>query len=328
MVFFAALPVLLTSSLEADPELLQVVIKTSTGEPAGGARLFRVAEANETGVWWSHVPTHGDAVRRIPSIQGTLPLRASDGGRVALEQPAEGERLLVFHDHGYAAMTTADAAQRQDIRLQPWGKITGQLLISGQLAGAGETIWLTAFLRPVLNGPGFPYYDGVKTDKNGRFVFDSAPAGRCVLARIVRDPACPVMSHRTIVEVEGGGVRDVTVGAGPHRVLGRLNIDDGIEVTQASLTRLAANGHRQGPDVELPPEAYAVDLLEHGEFSCEGIAEGDYVLDVFVRERDNQEIGAQRLVTVRLKVAAPADQDPKIPIELGEIDVPLPETRD
>ncbi|HEY1171336.1 MAG TPA: M56 family metallopeptidase [Verrucomicrobiae bacterium] len=190
------------------------------GTPAIGASVvFSTARFNAT---------VGD--RRFITYNGPKAIDVDNNGVFRHPQTGGCLGIAAAHEQGVAMVSPEEFKKNPVIRLQPWGRVEGQLQI-GEKIGAGEDMWLRTLgtgsgNNLELSGARF----STKTDAAGRFVFEYVPPGEYKIFRIVKaGPVVPVddslgqaellakshggsFSHDTVVVVAPGQKVNVSLG--------------------------------------------------------------------------------------------------------------------
>jgi hypothetical protein len=124
------------------------------------------------------------------------------------------------------------------VTLQPWGRIEGTFILGGQ-ARANETISLGSGSFRDPDSTRLSLFMSAKTDANGRFVFETVPAGerRVDWRPGFRDGKTGVvpLSHGVPVAVKPGETAQVTLGGTGRLVVGKVVVarrDKPIDWTQ------------------------------------------------------------------------------------------------
>jgi hypothetical protein len=243
---------------------------------------------------------NGHADERYP---GNRIVETGPDGRFRFTPQLEPYLVAVLHESGYARVTEPELSETQQVSLQPWCRIEGQVLI-GSKPGADETVSMSSS-RPYHDGqPRLNHIYDLKTDAEGRFVFDRVVpgewrVGRQVLVRGDWTSGMRVMmsSHAVRVVVEPGQTVRVTIGGTGRPVTGRVVVPSGsdrkVEFRQmeASLTRDQARvaipwfgdggGAAAGEDV---PRSFAVAVKPDGSFRADDVPAGTYQLRIVLYE--------------------------------------------
>ena len=148
------------------------LIRGPDGKPAAGA---------EVGLATANAGLYIQNGRNNRSDSGVW-TKTDDDGKFSFPPQTEAFDLIALHDQGVRRVAGNDLANRKQIDLEPWAKVSGNLLVSNRPA-AGETVSLL-YSEPFRQGQPSIYFDNKSTtDKQGRFQFDRAMAGKAYLGR-------------------------------------------------------------------------------------------------------------------------------------------------
>ena len=188
----------------------------AAGNPVAAAQ---VALSTETiGVLVSHgklEPMRGDAT------ESRIVQTDSEGAFVVGERPTASFDLIVAHDRGFASITSDAFADSNEIRLQPWGRIEGQ--VARDPGTGGRKISMSGLPNPTwfLNKSEYRYETGY--DADGRFVFERVPAGWFEAGYLIRvGDSFWSVTCRTPVQVKPGQTAQVTLGGSGRPVVGKF----------------------------------------------------------------------------------------------------------
>lgn len=197
------------------------VILNPAGEAVAGASVA-VSASDE----WVQMNQPGKL--HFGAHSGTAGTVSDASGHFRLPPKHAPESVVVAHEQGFAEVPFAGMSSNTVITLQPWGRIEGTLILAGQ-PRANETIALgAASWRYAAYGSRFSLFLNTRTDANGRFVFETVPAGeRKVDWRpAFRDGKVGVvpLSHGVPVAVASGGTTQVTLGGSGRAVVGKVHV--------------------------------------------------------------------------------------------------------
>src|ERR1017187_9940649 len=142
------------------------------------------------------------------------------------------------------------------VQLQPWGRIEGRVVLSGNPA-PNQQVFISSGLsayRSVRDGLDAPS-GFISTDADGRFMCDLVPPGDVTL--YLTQGAGQSFSHQTVAEVRAGETVQVQIGGRGRLVMGRLVTSDGSKVdwnAQLIAGCLATNLKR--PASQPPPDSH------------------------------------------------------------------------
>ncbi|UCC99225.1 MAG: redoxin domain-containing protein [Phycisphaerales bacterium] len=157
-------------------------------------------------------PMHGNIESRIVQTD-------SKGVFILGQQPAGSFDLIVAHDKGFASIGSDEFINSNDIRLQPWGRIEGQLA-EGRRA-AGNKIWMAGLPNSTWFLHEREYRYETQCDTDGRFVFEKVPAGWFEAGYLIRTGEMGAsITSRTPVEVKSDETAKITLGGSGRPVIG------------------------------------------------------------------------------------------------------------
>jgi len=195
----------------SQPREVHALVLTPGGAPAAGAQAALVP----AGHWRYLVNGRSFKIYDDPSIQTTT---ADNGGRIVLPG-VKGDYLLVAMDpSGYAEMDRPTFESGGPVRLQPWVRVTGRMLI-GTRPGAGLTVEADG---EESDDPAQPYVHAfldVTTDATGGFLIDRMTAGKFVVAR--RTDYLMQMQEFT---TQPGQTINVIIGGTGRPIVGRVKL--------------------------------------------------------------------------------------------------------
>lgn len=234
------------SSPRTDDEISGRVVDED-GLPAAGAQVS--LSTDKLGVQVSHgkfKPMPGDVESRIVETD-------SQGDFDLGEAPAEGFDLIAVHDKGSAIVGSEEYLGSREIRLQPWGRIEGQLA-QGRNA-SGNKIWMAGLPNSTWLLHRRDYRYEIECDADGHFVLGKVPAGWFEVGYLIRigDSGWSITS-RTPVEVAAGETAKMMLGGSGRPVVGKFVPPEGYDKSIYFGNGLRSLG-RTRPD-EPRPENY------------------------------------------------------------------------
>jgi AhpC/TSA family len=240
-----------------------------------------------------------------PGQNPTPRIRTGPDGRYAF--PPQGRRasVIAVHDTGFAIRSADDPAACGDLALAPWGRVEG-LVMFGVHPASGEPV--AGWLR-TSSGSASLHYEA-RTLASGWFVLDRVAPGRLtVYRRVETEDKGWTPSHTVSLDVKPGETARLQIGGTGRRVIGRLAIPEGVELSHFAVgyahrslapvlpepptpddflvfdsERRAAwwDAFARTPEgrayVEDRDRSYAVALRPDGTFRIEDVPEGRYVL--------------------------------------------------
>lgn len=152
-----------------------------------------------------------------------------DGGDFWLHAPKGDYLLLVLHERGIARTSSRAFRKGGEVRLEPWGRIEGEVWDGTQRA-AHAVVRGNTFSKGYKSGKATIEIDyRVEADGDGRFVIDRVAPGDSILGREVRDVeagSSTSVSHARPTLV-AGEVLTLKIGGVGRPVRGRvINPDD------------------------------------------------------------------------------------------------------
>ncbi len=137
------------------------------------------------------------------------------------QKPSDIFNLIVAHEKGFAQVSSEDITTPYEVRIQPWGRIKGQLA-PGRKA-AGGTIALSSLPNSTWFVRRSECRYETKCDTAGSFVFDKLPPGWFEVGYLVSvGEASASITCRTPVEVEAGRTAELILGGTGRPVVGKF----------------------------------------------------------------------------------------------------------
>jgi thiol-disulfide isomerase/thioredoxin len=195
------------------------------GKPASGVTVHLVDLR-------SSVYVSGTMELRNGMPQDTVKTQTDASGRFSFPPKMDAHCVIVFAPAGYAERRVAELGSASEIRLQPWTRVEGQLMI-GTKPGADEAVRLSLAHIPYQFHPRqFPpiqLFLNTKTDAEGRFVFEKvAPVAVEVYHEPkVRDGRLGIVpqSQTTKLQLRPGETNRLTLGGKGRPVVGRIVVN-------------------------------------------------------------------------------------------------------
>lgn len=202
-----------------------VVLKPD-GEPASGAKVYLVDMRN--GVYVQ------DKTMKVQDriYQETRSTKTDEKGRFSFKARVDDYAVLILEDEGFAQATVEELKLRPEVKLLPWAKVEGRLLI-GQRPGTNENIRLgLAFLPYEYHPRNFAplsLFLTTQTDQDGHFAFERVPPINLQVYHSpnVRDGKMGMIptSQTTSFALKPGELKTLSLGGKGRPVTGQLVVN-------------------------------------------------------------------------------------------------------
>ncbi len=198
------------------PKSVQAIVLTPEGKPAIGAQAVLVP----AGHWLSVI--NGRSFDNDPAYQRST---ADTDGRVHFPGMQSPRVLVVIDASGYAQVDPPELLHLQQIHLQAWAHIHGRVRIGNQPVANAQ---ITA--NPPLEAlDSVEPYSLVHTDAEGRFAMDRVPAGKLVVAQLVKwyfrgKPIAGGTMRRHVLMLRAGQSTQVSIGGTGRPVVGAVEL--------------------------------------------------------------------------------------------------------
>jgi hypothetical protein len=197
------------------------VVRTPDGKPVSGAMAVLALPGQPVFVEDS----------RTSRNFGVPQQTTGDDGKIDFP-PQSGEfTIAVFGDPGYAEVTSDVLARSPDIKLAPWGKIHGKLMV-GSKPGAGQTIEVIGQNQNYEPGkPQITNQLSADVASDGSFAIDRVPPGSWSVDRRI-----PMANNGwsfallATVDVAAGQTATVNVGGTGRPVEGKIVLPAGVSI--------------------------------------------------------------------------------------------------
>jgi hypothetical protein len=195
------------------------IVQSPEGQPVGGAVVLICAEP-------------GDGAYMVN--QGQLDLKLSRGnhsetdtnGVFTIRAKIGTGTVFIAHKSGFAQMPITQLMTTRAHKLQPWGQVTGLLMI-GRQPGTNETVclgnvepWAQSVTRAHL---------AVTTDVDGHFSFGGLPPGEWRISHELRHRGHPIaikpLTQTFTIQVSPGRITQVTLGGAGRKVVGVVSMN-------------------------------------------------------------------------------------------------------
>ncbi|MDP9173324.1 MAG: M56 family metallopeptidase [Planctomycetota bacterium] len=199
---------------------ITATILAPNGVPAAGA-IALLALAGQNAM----------TINGEPWKQNTPDATADGEGRIHFPPQAGPFLLAAFSSDGYATADSDGLAKSNEIRLAPWGRVTGKLMI-GSHPGANQRISISMEADQTEFDQKKPYVfhqlDGT-TAADGTFTFNRVPAGNLSVSRTVGVPvgnsATMFFNSQTLTTTaRPGETTSVVLGGMGRSVAGKVEI--------------------------------------------------------------------------------------------------------
>ena len=196
------------------------------GEPAANAKVYLADMKNGVYVQDKDMKVQD----RI--YQGTRSTKTDAEGRFSFRPGADDYAIMVLEDAGFAQVTVDELRRHPDIKLKPWGKIEGRLLI-GTRPGTNESVRLGLSFLPYEYHPRqfapLSLFLQTQTDQEGRFTFERVPPINLQVYHSpnVRDGKMGTIpcSQTVNFSQKPGDVTQLTLGGKGRPVIGKIVVN-------------------------------------------------------------------------------------------------------
>ena len=227
-----------------------------------------------------------NGISRITRVDRTV---TDANGEFNLEPATEIGFLVAADAQRFTQISVEEFQQTKTIVLQPHGRIEGNLRI-GKNVGADQPLSLNMG-RAGMTGVYFQIPEFlIKTDGQGKFVFEGVPAGQLSISQVHQTSATSWSTLRsTMVEVKPGETAQLTIGGDGTSVKGRLQWPAGVGREFTNLTQMCdLRDIDPATIVRSPngvvPRYYSFRIQEDGRFEAADIPQGNYELIIELRE--------------------------------------------
>jgi len=166
-------------------------------------------------------------------FQGTRSTRTDEQGRFRFKHRVDDYSVMVLDEAGFAQVTEEVLGRNPEVKLQPWAKVRGKLLI-GTHPGTNESIHLGLAYLPYEYHPRnfslLSLFLETKTDAEGNFSFERVPPINVQVYHSpkVRDGKMGMIStsQTTSFSLKPGEEKTLTLGGQGRPVIGKLVVND------------------------------------------------------------------------------------------------------
>ena len=314
------------------------------GKPAAGASLALCTWTNELTVKGGKLLYIGHG-----RTLGKLVQSAADG---SFRLPSEVDPwvLVIAHDGGYAEVTVDEFAKSSTVRLKPWGRVEGELVVNGKPI-ADQLIGLSAAHgHQEVN----LYYGGeVTTNAAGRFTMERVPPARLFIQLWYKQGKYShnLDPHGGLMSIAGGQTTRITLPRPGRPIVGRFSLppDSGLPLADAvvelsislrpgpffvvegfeeSENQGASQESSLKPELEQAFQRRMVLANADGTFRIEGLPETEYLLQIYAYRKPAAPGAAlgPDLARATRYVKVPPLADSKEPVDLGNLVLSAVET--
>ncbi|MEN6335742.1 MAG: M56 family metallopeptidase [Phycisphaerales bacterium] len=146
------------------------------------------------------------------------------GGQFSLKsEPNESSFLIASHERGFAKIGADRFAANREIRLEPWGRVEGQLAQGRRALDDRVQMGMTAPANASQRVLECGYSHGTRCDSEGRFAFRNVPPGRFEIGYSIKtSDSSNSLTSRTPVMVRPGEATRVRLGGEGRPIVGRF----------------------------------------------------------------------------------------------------------
>jgi peroxiredoxin len=164
--------------------------------------------------------------------QGTRTTRTDADGKFSFKATVDDYAILVLEENGFAQVTVDELRRNSEVKLKPWARVRGKLVI-GSRPGTNEEVHLgLAYLPYEFEPRPFPplnMYLKTTTDAQGEFTFERVPpinvqAYHSPKVKEEKMGTIP-MSQTMSFALQPGETKTVTLGGQGRPVIGRIVIN-------------------------------------------------------------------------------------------------------
>jgi hypothetical protein len=269
--------------------------------------------------------------RKFLFIEQSEIVRTDANGRFVHKPEAEAHGIYSVHDTGYAEVRLKEWVNGGQLKLKPWARMEGTMMLGGQVA-TNKELWVNAAFWHGIEQTISLYDFTTRTDEQGRFAFDDLPPMEVRLSWLKSVGArVGAASHPVLVRLEPGKTTQMQYALEGATVTGKLVWNgeeqiDWISQVRGSLgPRLALRpwentpGYREadaegkkrieyeflfteaGRDWMRQQRSPAVQIYRDGTFEIPYTAPGRYTLNLWCSEKSGPIAGLPGKVIARLQ---------------------------
>lgn len=304
------------------------VVKLPNGQPAAGLEVYMARPDRAVSI------SDGE----LTSRHGLISAVSDVDGRFSFETPEKDFILVCADAKGWAQVPKSAFEISQEIELQPWLRVEGQLL-QGQKPLPQEEVSLFIPHRTPSDKPSVYWSDRTETDSEGKFTFEHAKSGTAEVRRLVRyaqrdgTGGTWALSHNVQIEVEPENTSQVVLGGKGRSVRGQLVVPEelGEEVSwKMGIVRLAEESSQDesndSHDNSSFVRHYATRISADGTYKLHDVRPSDYKVSVTLFPRVLG-IGTWKPAgTLEQKVTIPAGDGAEV-VDLGKMVLEIPDEK-
>jgi beta-lactamase regulating signal transducer with metallopeptidase domain/protocatechuate 3,4-dioxygenase beta subunit len=328
------------------------------GNPASNANVFlcggSTTSDSPSGVIMMGGPTMMNNIKSVQCSGGSggspfaTAAETDASGKFTLKAVPQPHSFYAVHEKGFAAISSENLPASGDIKLQPWGQITGIVMI-GRKPGANQSLFLST-LDMISRPPALRVTLTGVTDSEGRFEFASVPPGEY---RISARSATGLSGQSADAEARSGETATVRIGGTGRPIVGKLVIPGADsnappKIQSASLALKLPDENIPSPSDAIAYRAYmeseagrARQRMQHsyairpdadGSFRLEDIPAGTYTLSIMTTSpqqstsQPGRPPGYERFTREVVVPEMPGGRSDE-PLNLGIITLQLPQKK-
>ena len=204
---------------------IEGVVSNPDGTPASGITVF-LSDMRES------LYAQGSPLT-IRDNRGAKKTETDDTGAFKFSPQIDAFSIIVMDDAGFAEVRVDELATNKTVRLQPWARVQGKLMI-GSKPGPKESIRLSRAFLPGADHPrthpALSIYLTTQTDENGAYEFDRVPpfAVHVYHEPKVRDSrmGTVAVSQDVSLVLEPGKTQEIILGGKGRPVIGKMVVED------------------------------------------------------------------------------------------------------
>ncbi len=211
-------------------------------------------------------------------------ITTSESGKFTFPPQGDEDFLLIAtHDSGFAQVTPEQFAKSPVVRLEPWGRIEGQVM-EGATPDANRTIWFIPKRDDNQQTFVVSWSFWGKADAQGRFQLNRVMPGPGSLSRVVNSEG-PTGTTQTAgweqaIDVEPNEACKVTIGGTGRPVVGRFELSDNNAAVDWTTNHVVRIRRLRSRDGSAPKQHFGClgKIDEAGRFEIPDVPSGSYKL--------------------------------------------------